>query len=135
MLGTANTEFKLGQQYWCVARQLSTPLLGSIIGLTDVIGKTIGLEFVKNIGGHSCDGRGKNGYCLWVTTQVIYDETEWENVAEILSAQKEFTKILAGNDYETLVINRATGLPDVATINSSDNEQSTTKNLIHAVDE
>jgi hypothetical protein len=136
MPGTANTEFRLGQQYWCVARRLSQPLLGTIVALTDAIGKSIGLEFTENIVGHSCDGRGKNGYCLWVTPLVIYDETEWGNVSGVLSAQKVFSHSLIGNSYETLVINPATGLPDITDYTSHEQTATQdTKDLIHASNE
>lgn len=51
---------------------------GNVIALTDEPGKMIGFELDEEVGIHSCDGRGKNGYCVWATPEMIYTESEWE---------------------------------------------------------
>lgn len=44
---------------------LLAPVLGRIIAITTKPGKTVGVEFEEPIGLHSCDGRGKDKYCIW----------------------------------------------------------------------
>ena len=86
MSGT-NIKIEINQQYWCVHRTLMKPLLGTIIALTNSPGKMIGIQFDVNINGHSCDGRGVDGHCLWVTSQIIYNQFEWDNIANSINIQ------------------------------------------------
>jgi hypothetical protein len=103
-MGTAVTEFELGDEFWCVHRLMPEPILGTIVGLTDADGKLIGLDFGQDMGGHSCDGRGTNGHCLWVLPKDIYTEAEWAAVSEELTAQLAARKALVGNSYEKIVL-------------------------------
>ena len=67
-----------GDQFWCLHRRLLRPQFGTVIALTTEPGKSIGLEFADPIGGHSCDGRGQDGYCLWVTPEHILTDAEFQ---------------------------------------------------------
>lgn len=39
--------------------------VGKVVALDGGPGKEIGVEFEVKIGGHSCDGNGKEGFCWW----------------------------------------------------------------------
>lgn len=105
MSGTADTTFKVGDQYWCVDPFISAPLLGTIIALTDNASKKIGLEFDEDIGSpHGCDNAGRQGHCLWVRETSIYNPTEWVAVEETISAQKLASAQLRGNRYDEISI-------------------------------
>lgn len=110
MAGTNDTVFQLGAKYWCVHPQMEIPLLGTIIALTDAIGKRIGLEFSVNVpGGHSCDGRTNQSRGLWVLPEHIYNESEWESIVGILNAQKAAIYATVGRSYKVIEINSDTG--------------------------
>lgn len=40
--------------------------VGKIVAEKKGPGKLVGVEFEVAVGGHSCDGVGKDGYCWWV---------------------------------------------------------------------
>ena len=105
MSGTADKSFSVGDKYWCVDPYLSTPLLGTIIALTDNNSKKIGLEFAENIGSpHGCDNAGREGFCLWTNELWIYNETEWESVEDTIGTQKLAAAQLRGNRYDSISI-------------------------------
>jgi hypothetical protein len=56
---------KKGDEYWCMLPRLAEPKKGKIISLSTSTSKQVGLEFDEDVNGHSCDGRGKQGYCLY----------------------------------------------------------------------
>ncbi len=95
---TLATSVNKGDEFWCTHRRLPKPMLGVVIALTDQPGKLIGLEFKDNVKGHSCDGRGANGHCLWVAPEHILTPVEFKEREETLSVAramkyKEFDKI------------------------------------------
>jgi hypothetical protein len=106
MAGTANTEFTLGDKYWCVYKALSQPMIGTIIALTDAPGKTIGLQFDTDdiISRIDCDGRGPLGKCLWTIPQYIYSTDEWDNVLIQMAEQKEAYKKMIGKSFDVMKI-------------------------------
>ena len=75
---TAVKQIHRGDQFWCVGQGVVEPILGTVIALTSYCGKQIGLEFEGFSAGHSCDGRGKNKQCLWVTPGDIFTPTEYQ---------------------------------------------------------
>ncbi len=95
---TQATRVSVGDSMWCTHRRLPSPLLGTIIALTDEPGKMIGLEFEEDVGGHSCDGRGQDKYCLWVSPVQILTEEEYADKiaadqAALAAKPKEFQTI------------------------------------------
>lgn len=107
MSGTADTEFSIGDRYWCVDPFLEQPLLGTIVALTNAPGKTIGLEFDVEIGGRlSCDGDGAFNRCLWVTVLNIYNVSEWESVSQNLVTQMATVQAIRGNRFDRIVLDK-----------------------------
>lgn len=95
---TQAAEVKKGDTFWCEHKRLSAPSKGKIIALTDEPGKMIGVEFDAAVGGHTCDGRGKDGHCLWLAPYHIYTDAEWKDKtsaeeAALAARPKEFDKI------------------------------------------
>ena len=95
---TQASKVSVGDKMWCTHRRLSSPLLGTIIALTDEPGKVIGLEFEEDMNGHSCDGRGPDRHCLWVSSVHILTEVEYEDritaeQAALAAKPKEFQSI------------------------------------------
>lgn len=77
-----------GDRFICVLNRLSKPTLGTVIALTNEPGKLIGLEFAEDVKGHSCDNRGKPGYCLWASRYDILAESEYEDSLRISDTAK-----------------------------------------------
>lgn len=46
-------------------------LVGKVVALDVGPGKSVGVEFEVRIGGHSCDGAGRDGWCWWVTAETV----------------------------------------------------------------
>lgn len=115
MSGTADTEFSIGQQYWCMHRSFPRPILGTIISLTDAPGKQIGLEFSEAdglFGRHSCDGKGIHGRCIWSNVDNILNQSEYNAISEQIANNLIVSKMLVGNNYERMTIdddNRVVG--------------------------
>jgi hypothetical protein len=75
-----------GQIYWIMGHEeVPVARKGKVIRLTSEPGKAVGIEFEEPIGGvdsngqpwgvaHTCDGRGKNGHCLYVRPDQVLDE-------------------------------------------------------------
>jgi len=105
MSGTSNTTFTIGDRYWCVSSSLPAPLLGTIIALTDVPGKSIGLQFDEEVGKRlTCDGAGLFNQCLWVYPDFIYDETEWVAVGQSVSLQKATVAAMVGKKFNSITL-------------------------------
>jgi hypothetical protein len=75
-------KIKKGEEYWCLLARLGKPRKGKVISLTSVLSKQIGLEFSENVSGHSCDGKGKNGYCLWCRAEHLATDEQMEKMDE-----------------------------------------------------
>jgi len=80
---------KKGDTLWCTLPRLAKPMKGTIIAITNTVGKQIGLEFEEEIGGHSCDGRGKEGHCLWCNLKDLATDTMVENILKQRKVDEE----------------------------------------------
>lgn len=98
---TSVKSIQKGDRFWCLGQGLSQPAIGTVIALTSNLGKRIGLEFDDPIGAHSCDGRGKNGYCLWVREFDILTDGEYQAKLE---AEAATAAALSGEDLEELTL-------------------------------
>jgi hypothetical protein len=99
---TKPANVKKGEQYWCVHRRLALPMQGTCIALTDNVGKQVGIQFEENIGGHSCDGRGEHGKCLWFRPSNLYTDEEYALVRKKLEEMAEHRARIEGKDVEVL---------------------------------
>ena len=88
-----------GDKFVFAHTEVKEPLLGTVIALTDAPGKKIGLEFEVNVGGHSCDGRGKPGHCLWAAPAHIHTPDEYEH---ILKTKNEVQKVTTYNEFDKI---------------------------------
>lgn len=95
-------EISKGDKFWCNHRKAGSKyILGTVIALTDQPGKLIGLQFEANVSGHSCDGKGKQGYCLWTGIENLLSESEYaDHLKTVKSATQfnEFDKISLRKD-------------------------------------
>ena len=78
-----------GDKLVCTLRRLVQPLVGEVIALTNEPGKLIGLEFNEDVKGHSCDNRGKQGYCLWASQFDVLTEAEYEDLKKVKQEAQE----------------------------------------------
>ncbi len=90
-----------GDVFICLHPRLGAAIPGKVIALTSDETKQIGLEFDQNVNGHSCDGRGLDGHCLWVRPQYILTPAEYE---QELKAKQAAADVIAANDLEELII-------------------------------
>lgn len=128
MSGTADTEFALFDQYWCVHPKLPEPLLCTIIALTDAPGKLIGLDCGQDVGLHTCDGRTDQGHGIWINPEFIYNETEWAAVEEQLVAQAASRAEAFGSSYKRITIDADDNIVEtfgrgVATLQDADEDE------------
>lgn len=98
---TQASKVSVGDKMWCTHRRLSSPLLGTIIVLTDEPGKMIGLKFEEDINGHSCDGRGQDKYCLWASPVHILTEEEY---ADKITAEQA-ALATKPNEFQSITLN------------------------------
>jgi len=73
---TTATQIKKGDRFYYMG--LDKPILGTVIALTSYAGKQIGLQFDDFNGGHSCDGKGEDGKCLWSRPWFILTPAEYQ---------------------------------------------------------
>jgi len=97
---TQASEISVGDKLWCTHRRLLRPMLGIIIALTSEPGKLIGLEFLEDVGGHSCDNRGKNGYCLWAVSEHVMTEAEYAS----FEAAKQTARDSQYQEYKKVIL-------------------------------
>lgn len=97
---TKTNKIKKGDKFVCLHPRMSAPVVGSVIALTSDPTKMIGLEFDDAVGFHSCDGRGKDKYCIWVRPEDILTEEEY---TESIKA-KEAIQAAAAVDLEEIVL-------------------------------
>lgn len=90
-----------GDTFICQHPRLGTAIPGKVIALTTDETKQIGLQFEQNVNGHSCDGRGPDGHCLWVRPQHILTLEEYEQEQKVKLAAAES---LAAADLEELIL-------------------------------
>lgn len=66
-------EFSIGDRVVCVMAAFGYPRTlnkyGRVIYHSEFC---YGVEFEENVGGHDCDGLGKQGYCAWVKPHSLY---------------------------------------------------------------
>lgn len=60
-----------------------------VIAITNIPGKSVGVEFLQAIGAHSCDGLGKDKHCLWVLPESVYTQKEAEEMARMEKASAD----------------------------------------------
>jgi hypothetical protein len=87
-----------GDELYYRGRRVSEPTLCKVIAITTDEAKQIGLEFKTDVGGHSCDGRGKQGFCLWARSWDLMTKAEYKAMQEaqeaaIANAPKELDSI------------------------------------------
>lgn len=87
---TQAAEISVGDRMYVVS--LDNPFIGTVIALTDEPGKMIGIELDEPAGYHTCDGRGKNKYCIWVSPEQILTEVEFEDEKKAKEAAANITK-------------------------------------------
>jgi hypothetical protein len=98
---TQAVTISVGDKMWCTHRRLPSPLLGTIIVLTDEPGKMIGLEFEEEVNGHTCDGRGQDKKCLWVLPIHIMTEVEY---ADMIAAEQSAI-VAKPNEFQSITLN------------------------------
>lgn len=94
---TQVAEINKGDKFWSTHRRLPKPMVGTVIVMTDEPGKLIGLEFEVDVGGHSCDGRGANGHCLWTVPEHLLTDEEYtsqEAAKQAASPYSELPKVV-----------------------------------------
>jgi hypothetical protein len=90
-----------GDKFVCLLPRLGSPLVGAVISLTADETKQIGLEFDQHVNGHSCDGRGKEGHCLWTRPAFLLTIEEYE---QQLKAKLAAADNVGANDLDELVL-------------------------------
>lgn len=91
-------KIKKGDRFVCLHPRITTHALGTVIAITSNPSKQIGLELDEPVGFHSCDGRGKDKYCIWVRTTDIFTQEEYENNKVITNTKQSF------EDLEELIL-------------------------------
>jgi len=88
----AERKLRKGESYWVVGSEDlggGPPRKGKVIRLSEETGKEIGLEMDEPVGGvdangqswgvlHTCDGRGKPGFCLYARPDQVLDAKSLE---------------------------------------------------------
>jgi|6_EtaG_2_1085325.scaffolds.fasta_scaffold30031_2 hypothetical protein len=93
---------KKGDKYWCMLPRLKEPKKGKIISLSTSLSKQIGLEFDEDVGGHSCDGCGKQGYCLYCRISHLANDDMIKAIEEQRKADLERIKGVEGESLEEI---------------------------------
>jgi hypothetical protein len=101
-------KLKKGESYWVVGNEdMPTVRKGRIIRLSDEPGKAVGLEFDEPIEGvnHTCDGRGKQGHCLYARPDQVLDDKAMEawkahkKEAQAPSPYEDFDELTVGPQH------------------------------------
>lgn len=82
----ADIKIKKGDTVFCVHRKAidggtvpGMPIQGKIIGITSRENRQIAIELDEPVQfAHSCEGRGKDGHCIWVRPWHVLTPAEWE---------------------------------------------------------
>jgi len=91
-----------------------TGKIGKVISVKKESSQPYAVEFDEEFSkGHSCESRGKNGYCRWATI----DELELIN-------SKSLHKTMEKKVYNVLIVSKKTGKVNKHQIVSAENEQS-----------
>ena len=93
---------KKGEKFWCVYRKLTLPMHGTVIIMTDNPGKSVGVEFDEDVGGHTCDNRGKKGHCLWLRPENLYTEEEIGLLKDQSQNEKMHQEMRDGKEVDSL---------------------------------
>lgn len=78
----------------------SNVVAGKVIAITDEPGKHIGVEMDANVFGHSCDGRGKHGCCLWIDPSQVVTGDKVTNIAKRTSSSAYSEIIIGTNGFD-----------------------------------
>jgi hypothetical protein len=74
---TKIAKIKKGDKFVCLHPRMAQIYVGTVVALTTDPAKAVGLEFVEQVGFHSCDGKGKDKHCIWVRPSDILTEEEY----------------------------------------------------------
>lgn len=91
-----------GDKFICIHPRVKGGHLGTVISITTNPTKNIGLQFDQPIGFHSCDGKGKDGYCIWVRPSDIMTEEEYKEDQKIRNA----ASAVATTELEELILRK-----------------------------
>jgi hypothetical protein len=72
----------------CNEPKLKGALPAKLVALTSEPGKIVGVEFNEDIGGHSCDGAGLQGHCMWILPENIFTTKEAEELRKLDAVAK-----------------------------------------------
>ena len=104
----ASIKLKKGDEYWCVHPRLTRggdPLACKIIAFTTTASKQVGVEFAEDIsGGHSCDGRGSDGKCLWVRVSDLTTDDMVKKLKKDAAMLKEHILKRDGEELEEIEV-------------------------------
>jgi len=90
-----------GDKFVCLHPRMPCVAIGKVIALTSDPSKMIGLEFDDPIGIHSCDNRGKDKHCIWVSPNDILTEEEYD---ELMKAKKSTAAVPV--DYDEIILHK-----------------------------
>ena len=93
---------KKGDEYWCMLTRLPVPKKGKIIALSTSLAKQIGLEFDEDVGGHSCDGRGKDGHCLYCRVEHLATDVMAKQITKQRQQDIDRVKEIDGEPLEEI---------------------------------
>lgn len=82
-------KFEVGDTVIVLSDHLPEPAPGEIIAITSQAGKTIGVNLVKPVGVHTCDGLCGKGHGLWVTPTEITTPEQFEAEKKALAELKQ----------------------------------------------
>lgn len=106
-------KIKKGDIIFCVHRNAvvsgktpGMPIKGIVLGITAKLNRQIAIELDEEIrNGHTCEGRGKKGYCVWCRPRHILTVDEWKQQKKALEAAAKSAKQLA-TDVDELTLRK-----------------------------
>lgn len=104
-------KIKKGDEVFCVHRKAidggetpGMPIKGKIIAITSRQNRQIAIQLDEKVyQGGSCDGRGEEGFCLWVRPWHLLTPEEWESKKKQLEEVAKNAKAL-DTEVEELVL-------------------------------
>jgi hypothetical protein len=96
----ASRSFAVGDKVVVDSHHLPGPLPGTIVAVTSIPGKTIGVELDHPLGLHTCDNLCGKGYGIWATATEVYAPAEYR------SRRKALTEAVRGQrgHHDSVVI-------------------------------
>ena len=107
----ADIKIKKGDVVFCVHRKAidggqtpGMPIKGIILGITARANRQIAIELEEAVAfAHDCEGRGKEGHCIWVRPWHVLTPAEWETKKKQLEEVAKNAKAL-DTEVEELVL-------------------------------